>query len=136
MKRVTGVKGDNDEDRAIQLQDKDSSNTSYRKKSLSFFSNNGVKSSPVYKRAYGYCFATAFEAMQIKSSLDSVTITYPMNHSVHDGHFTDLFDEKPPLHFSSEGQKAPNNSFLKLKFTRCGAKKFLFFGVRCLWGYL
>ncbi|MCL9685816.1 hypothetical protein [Legionella maioricensis] len=126
MKGKNDINYGHDESEVFRLYDKSSSNTGYQKKSLSFFGNSGVKGSVVFKRIYGYCFATAFESMQIKASLDSITITYPINHRIHNEHFTDLFDGKPPLHFSSAGQNAPNNSFLKLKFTRCGAKKFLF----------
>lgn len=125
MKGINGVNDENDKNSVVRSLLRDSIDTGYRKKSLSFFGNNGINSPAVFKRVYGYCFATEFESMQIKSSLNSITIIYPLNHRIHNGHFTDLFDGKPPLYFSSE-ENWLNNSFLKLKFTRCGDKRFLF----------
>lgn len=124
------IKEDNcesDDNKDSSLENESSvHSTQYKNSSLSFFATNNLNNQPSFNRVYGYCFANKFESMQIESSLDSISLKFPISHSVHTGHFLDIFDGTSPSHFSSEENKeAKSNSYLKLKFTRYGDKRFL-----------
>lgn len=75
-----------------------------------------------YAHAYGQCFANEFRVAQITPELNTLTLSFPISHQVHKGHFFDKFTKKTPSFFSSNKQL---ESYLQLKFTLEGDHLFL-----------